>query len=247
MLSDPLRAVRIAVAVGLAAMAWVAIYALFNERLRAAIGDAAHASAFLAGAVAIASMVVASMFRRLARIRAALLADAALARWRASPAEWRDVERVVGPEVAADHRVTLGLIVFFAVLIPVVMALLGGDARVLAAIAAGIVALGLLGYALGRRHAKNQFRYRDGAVALGRDGLVVNGAFHGWAVFGSRLVDAVLDETRTPAILRVTYVYRSRAGDQSVVARAPVPKAALAQARAAVAALRGHTLSSETG
>jgi hypothetical protein len=239
MLSDPLRAFRVTVAVGLLATAWVAIYALFNERLRAAVGDGAHASAFLAGAVAIASLFVAVMFRRFARIRAGLIEGRALARWRASPEEWSAFARAAEPHVAADQRVTLGLILVFAILIPGAMALFGGDAKSLAFIALGIAAVGAAGYGLGRRHAAKSLRYRDGAVALGRDGLIVNGAFHGWTIFGSRFVDADIDETRAPAILRVAYVYRSRSGEQSVTARAPVPKQALAQARAAVAALRG--------
>lgn len=238
MLFDPLRARRVTLFVTfLAALAALA-YVVANDAMFDALGDGAHALFFVSLVVFVTGLIVAAMFGRFARIRAALLASDALARWTTSREEWAAFAKADAPVTRADQRVTLGLILFFAVAIPGVMVAMGGDPKILAVIGLGIVGLGFVGYAIGRRYAASAARFRDGAVAVSRDGLIVNGAFHGWRLFGSRLVDAEIDGEARPAVLSVTYSYWSRGGPQYVTARAPIPHAALAAAHAAVAELR---------
>ncbi|MBL8588351.1 MAG: hypothetical protein JNK46_07470 [Methylobacteriaceae bacterium] len=238
MLFDARRAMWATIATGGLAALWIAVYVLFNAPLRAAIGDAAHASAFLSLTIAAASVFVALMFRRLALIRDGLGRQAALARWRVERGEWERFARAVAPQVASGMRATLAMIVVFAIAIPAALALAGYDASVLFWIALAIIGVGLTGYGLGRRHARAVYRYRDGAVALGRQGIVVNGAFHGWGVRGSRLVSAELDDGASPARLTLRYAFPTRAGEQVETVYAPAPAAALTSVRAALARLR---------
>ena len=237
MLSDPLRAMRVTLAVGGAALVWIAAYAILNEAILDAIGDAAHALFFASIVVAASSAVIALVFRRFDRIRGELMAGRTLARWRVTKQEWEAFARKDEPATRADQRVTLGLIVFFAVVIPAVMALGGGDPQVLAVIALGVGAVGFLGYGLGRRQAQAVARYRDGVVALGPDGIIVNGAFHSWRTVGGRIVGAGIDARETPALMTLVYAYWLRSGEQHVTVRAPVPRASLDAARAALAKL----------
>lgn len=242
MLFDPRLAMWISLAVGALAALWICVYALCHAPLREAMGDGAHASAFLCGVIAVSSLFVALMFRRFARVRESLRRREPLARWRVDPADWRVFARAVAPIVAGDRRVTLGLILFFAVTIPAAMALFGMDPAILFWIALGVAGVGLVGYGLGRRHAAAAYRYRDGAVALGRDGIEVNGAWHVWGVAGSRLVSADLEEHVAPARLTLVYAYGMRAGEQFVTVYAPVPAAELKRVAAALASLGAPAL-----
>ena len=237
MLSDPRRAMWITILIGALAALWIGVYVLFNEPLLDSIGDAAHASAFLSLVIALSSVFVALMFRRFARVREGLRMQQALARWRVDRATWERFARAVAPDVAAAMRMTLGLIVFFAVVIPGAMAFGGMDAIVLFWIALGVIGVGLVGYALGRRQAGAVYRWRSGEVSLGRDGIEVNGAFYVWGVVGSRLVSAELEEHVSPARLTLVYAYWMRAGEQFVTIYAPAPEADLPRIRAALAEL----------
>jgi len=237
MLTDPRRAMWVTIVIGALAALWIAVYILFNEPLLDAMGDGAHASAFLSAVVAVSCVFIALMFRRFARVRDGLRLKEALARWRVDRREWDLFARAVAPDVAADMRVTLGLIVFFAVVIPGAMALGGMDPVVLFWIALGIVGVGLLGYGLGRRQTAAVYRFRGGEVALGRDGIEVNGAFYVWGVVGSRLDSVEIGEHVRPPRLTLVYAYWTRTGEQFVTVYAPVPTAELARVRAALAKL----------
>lgn len=237
MLSDPRRALWITIAVGALAALWIGVYVLFNEELLDAIGDGAHASAFLSAVIAVSCVFIALMFRRFARVREGLRLQQALARWRVERGEWKTFARAVAPGVAADMRMTLGLIVFFAVVIPGAMALGGMDPAILFWIALGIIGVGFLGYGLGRRQTAAVYRYRGGEVALGRDGIEVNGTYHVWGVVGSHLVSAEIEEHVVPARLTLVYAYWMRAGEQFVTVYAPVPAAELKRVAAALGKL----------
>ena len=192
---------------------------------------------FVSIVVAASSAVIALVFRRFARIRGELMAGRTLARWRVTKQEWEAFARKDEPATRADQRATLGLILLFALAIPAAMALGGGEPKLLAAIALGVGAIGCLGYGLGRRQAKAVARYRDGVVALGRDGMLVNGAFHSWRTVGGRIVGARIETDEKPAALTLVYAYWMRSGEHHVTVRAPIPPSALAQARAALARL----------
>ena len=243
MLSDPLRARRNTLIVAALAAAWMAIYVMFNDEIVRAMGDGAHALVFVAlvALVAlIACLIVAAMFSRLARERAALKQGETLARWRVTRQEWDAFAQVDAPATRRDRRRTLWLILFFAAVIPAGMALTGKDPKILFIIALFIMGVGLLGYGLGRRLAGEGARYRDGEVSLGRDGVIVNGAFHSWSLIGSGLESATVDETKTPAQIEIVYSFLTRAGLQCETVRAPIPAVAAPAAQAAVGRLRNR-------
>jgi hypothetical protein len=238
MLLEGTRAMRIAIAIGGAALAWVAIYVAFNAPVRARLGGAAHGITFLALFAAICSAIVVFMLRRWAKVRADLTGGAGFANWRVDRADWDAFARVETSRATADNRAGLWLILGFAVVIPGGLALLGIDPNVLAVIAVALAALGGVGFLLADHIARTHRRYRDGVVAIGSDGALVNGVVYGWNLPGAFVVDARVDEASRPVQLIVVYVYRTRRGEQSVTVRAPVPNAALETARLAVTRLK---------
>jgi len=238
MVLEGARAMRIAIAVGVAALAWVAIYVAFNAPVRARLGDAAHGITFLALFAAICAAIVVFMLRRLAKVRADLTDGVGLARWHVDRADWDVFARAETSRAAADNRAGLWMILGFAVMIPGGLALLGIDPNVLAVIAVAIAALGAAGFLLAQHIARTHRRYRDGVVAIGPEGALVNGVVYGWNLPGACVVDARVDEGSRPVQFIIVYVYRTRRGEQSVVIRAPVPEAALETARLAVTRLK---------
>lgn len=237
MLTDGVRAMRVSIAVLLLAIAWIAGYAIFNDAFRDLIGDGAHGSAFLALMVAVSAAITAVFFHRLARVRAAVAGGDALARWQVDRPVWQAFAAAEFLAVRADHRAGLVVIAVFALLIPGAMALLGGDPAILAWISLAIMAVGGAGYLLGERVLRAHAAFHDGIVAIGRQGLVVNGVAHTWALPGSSLRGASLDERRQPAVLTIRYAYWTKHGLQGVAVRAPVPEAALPAARRTAEAL----------
>lgn len=241
MLLEGARAMRIAIAIGFAALAWVAIYVAFNAAVRARLGDAAHGITFLALFAAICAAIVVFMLRRLAKVRADLTNGAGLARWQVDRADWDAFAGAETFRTAADNRAGLWMILGFAVVIPGGLALLGIDPNVLAIIAVAIAALGGAGFLLADRIVRAHRRYRDGVVAIGSDGALVNGVVYGWNLPGACVVDARIAEASRPVQLIIVYAYRTRRGEQSVTIRAPVPEAALETARLAVTRLKALT------
>ncbi|MBT3070029.1 hypothetical protein KKP04_03990 [Rhodomicrobium sp. Az07] len=238
MLLDGAKAMRISLLIALSAFGWIAVYILFNEELRLSIGDAAHASAFLSLFVGLSAFITAFYFRRLAKVRADLSQGEPLARWRVPRGDWDVFAQTEARETEEGHRATLFIILGFAVLIPAVMALILGDAQIFAFISLGIMAIGGIGFLLGRNAAKAHLRYRDGVISVGEDGVLVNGVVHGWRLPGSALVGVELDESATAVVLAITYAFWTRAGRQYVTVHAPVPADAIGEVRAAVDRLR---------
>jgi hypothetical protein len=241
MLLDGAKAMRIAFLIAAFAFCWIAVYIVFNDALLRRMGDAAHASAFLSLFVGLTAFILAFYFRRLASIRTGLQQGVAIGRWRVSRADWDAFARVEEPETEAGHRGALLIIVFFAIVIPGIMALIKGDAEIFAVISLGIMAIGGLGYVLGRNAAKAHLRYRDGVVAVSERGALVNGVAHGWALPGSRLVGVEYDAALKPAVLSIVYRYWTRTGPQYVTVRAPVPAEAIAEAKETAAHLEALT------
>ncbi len=126
MLLEGPRAMRIATAIGIAALAWVAIYVAFNAPVRARLGDAAHGITFLALFAAICSAIVVFMLRRLTKVHAELTDGVGFARWRIDRADWDAFARAETSRAAADNRAGLWLILGFAVVIPGGLALRRG-------------------------------------------------------------------------------------------------------------------------
>lgn len=238
MLLEGARAMRIALAIGVAALAWIVTYVVFNTPVRARLGDAAHGITFLALFVAVCSAIVVFMLRRLAKVRAALIDGAGLVRWHVDRADWDAFARAETRRAAADNRAGLWLILGFAVVIPGGLALLGGGPNVLAVIAVAIAALGGSSFLLASHIAQAHRRYRDGVVAIGPDGALVNGVVYSWSLPGSRIMDARVDEGSRPIEFIVAYASRTRRGEQSVMIRAPIPEAALEAAHLAATRLK---------
>lgn len=234
MLTDPIKAFWISLAVGFSGFAWLVAFALAGDALHRMMGDAAFALTLLALLAFLAGLIVAVVFLRFARIRAALIEKQALARWRVSEKEWRDFAADVAPEAEADRRAIFLTIVAFGIAIPAIMALLGGDPAILSGIALMIIAIAAAGLALGRRMGADQARYRSGLVALGARGLLVNDMFHSWDLLGSKLVSAEIVESGGGLRLQLVYAYLLRGNLQYVTVRAPIPPQAADDARAAV-------------
>jgi len=238
MLSDDTRAMHVTAAIGFVAIAWIAAYVAFNGPVRALLGGAAHGVTFLALFAAVCAAIVVFMLRHLERLRADLGAGAGFARWQIERPDW---EAFAGPEamrMEEDNRAGLKLLLGFAVVVPILLALFGVEPVVLVIVAAVIAALGLFGFWLSNRIVRAHRRYRDGVVAIGDGGMMVNGAVHSWSLPHSGLVDARLDEDERPACLTILYSHRRRSRGLPVTVRVPVPESGLETARSAVARLK---------
>jgi len=239
MLTDPVVLLRWSFGIAIACFVWLATFILFNDAVMRVIGDAAFALMFVSLVIGISAIIIAFMFRRHAAIRRRLVrGEGVLARWTVGPQDWLVFVRKVFPEIASNFRMTLGLIVFFAIVIPGGMALMiGKDYHIFAWIGLGIMLIGLLGHWLGTRQAKRNLTYRGGAVAFSNDGIIVNGAYQGWGIPGSKLA-AVDYHDGSPGILKLTYSYWTKGGPQYVDVFAPVPAAVAASVEAALPKLR---------
>lgn len=238
MLTDPIVLSRWSFWTMIACILWVVIYIMFNDQVMSVMGDGAHALLFISLVIGLSALIIIFMFRKHAAIRRQLVAGkGVLAKWTVSPETWAAYVHKIAPETAEGRRITLGLIVFFGVAIPLVMALMKGkDFMIFAWIGLGVILVGLLGHWLGTRQEKAHFIYRGGDCAFNADGIIVNGVYQGWGVPGSFLT-AVDLTPGDPGVLKLVYWFITKQGGQFVDVYAPVPASETAKIEAALAKL----------
>lgn len=241
MLTDPTALARGSFWTMIACILWVVVYIMFNDQVIGLMGDGAHALLFVSLVIGFSALIIVFMFRRHAAIRRQLIAGkGVLAKWQVSPEDWAAYVKTIAPETAGNRKVTLGLIVFFGITIPLVMALMKGkDFMIFAWIGLGVILVGLLGHWLGTRQERAHFIYRGGDCAFNADGIIVNGVYQGWGIPGSFLTSAELTPGN-PGVLRLVYWFITKTGGQFVDVYAPVPATETARVEAAVAKLELH-------
>lgn len=230
MLSNPRRGLFVALAVMALCLAWFVASAVFETRLRDALGMNRHAITYFAIVVLIFAAAAAFVFARFAAVRDELLAGRrVLASWRVDPRTWAAVAPAAFDAEARDKRSALIMVLVFVFVAFGAVALADPEA------ASGMTTLALLlaaafvvAFLLGRRALAAHARLRDGIVVVGERGLLSNGVLHVWALPLSRLRGARLDAR--PPVLTVAYAWRGRSGWQGVSVDLPVPPAAWREA-----------------
>jgi uncharacterized membrane protein YhdT len=171
------------------------------------------------------------VFARYNRVRRDLLAGRkVLAEWVVDPAVFTRVAAGAERRDQAEKRGALALILGFTAVI------FAGFAAFDPEVAPGMLGIGIAfsaaiiaAFLYGIRVRRIQMRFRSDRIIVGRDGLMMNGILHVWAVPLTWLVGAELAE-RPPATLSVTYAVLGRAGPSLQTVVLPVPEQALARA-----------------
>jgi hypothetical protein len=232
MLSDPRIGRAVALSVTTLALLWLLAIAVASDAIYARLGMGMHPITFLAIFAALAGGAVAALFQRFATVKAELAQGLrVLGRWSVDRATFATVAPAALAADDADKRGVLRVILAFVAVIFGAVALIDPDvALVMMAVAAGLAAIVGLAFWLGRRTMRRHWVWRGGEAVVGERGLVFNGVLHVW--------DAPLTQLRgarvsaSPPALVVAYRYWSRAGAQGIETVIPVPRGAMAEARA---------------
>lgn len=241
MLADPRKGLWVALAIVAAALAWLAALPFAGDAIFARLGMGMHPITFLAIFAALAGAAAAWVFARFARVRSDLLAGRdVIARWRVGESALAAAAPEALAADEADKRGALLMILAFMALIFGAFALADPQAApFMLSIGAVVAAVVGLAFLLGRRAARDLWRWRGGEAIVGRRGLIFNGALHVWAVPLTRLVGAQV--AGEPPALVVAYRYLGRAGAQTVTVTLPAPDAARQEAARAAAALSAQS------
>ena len=234
MISDPRIGLGVSLAVAVLAALWLAAQFIIGDELAGAMGMGRHAITFLAIFVLVLAIAAALVFAQYTRVRRDLLAGRkVLAEWVVDPAVFTCVAACAERRDQAEKRGALALILGFTAVI------FAGFAAFDPEVAPGMLGIGaafsvviIAAFLYGNRVRRIQMQFRSDRIVVGRDGLMVNGILHVWAVPLTWLVGAELAEGRT-ATLAVTYAVLGRAGPSLQTVVLPVPDQALALAQRA--------------
>lgn len=234
MISDPRIGLGVSLAVAVLAALWLAAQFIIGNELAGAMGMGRHAITFFAIFVLVLALAAALVFARYNRVRRDLLAGRkVLAEWVIDPVVFNRVAADTERRDQAEKRGALALILGFTAVIFAGFAVVDPEAAPgMLAIGAAFSVVIIAAFLYGNRVRRIQMQFRSDRTIVGRDGLMVNGILHVWAVPLTWLVGAELAEGRT-ATLAVTYAVLGRAGPSLQTVTLPVPEQALALARQA--------------
>lgn len=234
---DPLRGVLASLLIAGVGAVWLLAIQFEGDALFQRLSYAMHAATLLAIFALVAGLAVAGLFLRFHRVRRELLEGRrVVARWRVDETIFKAfVPRALDAE-RRDKRQALAAVAFFIAVIFGAFALFDPEtATFMLSMAAGVLVLMILAYALGQRAMAAQLVYRGGEAIVGERGLLFNGVLHVWAAPLSWLTGARL--SRDGRALEVDYAYLSRIGVQTVATMIPVAPDARAQAEEAAVRL----------
>jgi hypothetical protein len=236
MLVDPQKAMLISLFFALGPMVWFAALALDADGAAAAVGGAAAPVTFLSIFVFLAAVITALVFRRLASIKAELLAGRrVIARWRVSRKGFDRFSSRARVRDTIEKRQALFVVLGFLFVIFGGFALYDRDAAPMMSGFAVVIAISIfLAYLLGQRAMAEHLKFRTGEMIVGERGLLCDGVLHAWDIPLSRLADASLGRDS----LEVTYAYYARSGTQYATALLPVSADAPEAATMALDGLR---------
>lgn len=174
----------------------------------------------------LSAVVTAVIFWQMAKQEAKIVkGENLLVHWRYSEEEWKDFTKNEYKIDRGYKIMLLKIIIFFAFLfgigfwiydhengIYVFYTMLGLIALITAVAYYSI-------YAACRRKLTHH-----GEVYISTDGVIINGQFHSWKIFGARLENVVYNIKTKPKYLEFEYSTIARYGRQSNYVRVPVPK-----------------------
>lgn len=238
MVTDPRLGLAVSLGISVAAAAWLVIQVVFDVELAAALGMSRHFVTYLSVVVLFSMLAAALVFAQFHRVRSDLLAGRnVLAEWSVDPATFNWAAAVAERNDQAEKRRALILILGFTALIFAGFAAFDPEAAPgMLGIGAAFSVVIIMAFLYGKRVNRIQMQFRSDRIVVGRDGLMMNGILHVWAVPLTWLVGAELEE-RPPATMSVSYAVLGRFGPQVQTITLPVPEQALPLAQRAVRAL----------
>lgn len=240
MLTDPRLGLMVSLVAALAIAAWLVVQFVFDAELAAAFGMNRHAVTYFAIVGLVFALAAALVFAQFHRVRSDLLAGRnVLAEWTVDPAVFARVAAVAEHRDQSEKRGALILILVFTAVIFAAFAVFDPEAAPgMLGIGVAFSAVIVLAFLYGGRVRRIQMQRRSERIIVGRDGLLVNGILHVWAVPLTWLVGADF-APRPPASLNVTYAVLGRAGPLLQTVVLPAPEQALPLAEQAALELNG--------
>ncbi len=234
MVTDPRVGLTVSLAISVAAAAWLVVQFVFDAELAEALGMNRHFVTYFAIVVLFSALAAALVFAQFHRVRSDLRAGRnVLAAWTVDPAEFSRVAADADRKDRTEKRGALILILAFTAVIFAGVAAFDPEAAPgMIGVGAALSVVIVIAFLYGARVRRIQMMFRSDGIVVGRDGLMMNGILHVWAVPLTWLVGAELSG-RPPATLVVTYAVFGRFGPQLQTVVLPVPEQALALAQRA--------------
>ncbi|MCM2257642.1 MAG: hypothetical protein NDJ94_18560 [Vicinamibacteria bacterium] len=148
-----------------------------------------------------------------------------VARWRYSGLEWRSFVSGEEPRLLDENRALFRLVLGITVLVGLGFVAVAQDEAsvvVFGGLMAFMVVLKAISVWVPRERARALAR-DPGLVLIGRSGLCRAGEFHDWAIPGSALEAAWIEEGTEGQLLGVRYRFVTRYGFDTATVRVPVP------------------------
>lgn len=148
-----------------------------------------------------------------------------IAHWIYSDQEWKDFTETENKVNRSEKKMLFFIITGFAVLFSVIFVIADPEngifvAYVMMALIVIIAFTVLLSTKLA--HLKNLKHKGEAYISI--DGVIINGTFHGWKMFGNQFEGVSYSRESIPKYLEFTYSYIARHGRQNETVRLPVPQ-----------------------
>jgi hypothetical protein len=178
------------------------------------------------------ALTFAAFLLRALKAQEILSGKGVLARWSYSKKEWDAYAELQFREEKSSKAGLFAIVAAACLAIGGAFAVLDPEAgpSVLGVLLGVAFLVGMVAFAVPRlEHARN--KRGTGSAVIAEDGCVVNGYFHSWRMFGATLDAVAVKEDDAVPRLEIAYSAPSRTGRQEAVARIPIPKGKLDEAK----------------
>jgi len=196
--------------------------------------EGGFAMSFIAGFMAIMSIVIIFIYRSRARYLAKILSgEGRIAVWQYSQDEWLRFIEADFKEEKKSKKVLFLIVAAISVVVGIILMISVQDVLALL-IALGIIPIVAIPAFWAPRYRFNKLKNSEPKALIAEKGVVVGKMFHLWVSLGASLDQVVINMDETPHIIEFTYSMPTRTGRQVEVARIPIPKGYMDEAKRVV-------------
>jgi len=147
-----------------------------------------------------------------------------IAHWLYTDQEWKDFTETENKINKSEKKTLFFIITGFAILFSVIFVIADPESGIFVAyVMMGLVVIIAITALLSTKLAHLKNLKNKGEAYISLDGVIINGTFHSWNLFGNRFEGVTYSDQSIPKYLEFTYSIITRYGRQNQTVRLPVP------------------------